>query len=55
MARAYSDLHALPGNKFHAAHDVLLHLDQLRKLLRQIRSKCAGRLVAEGVAWKDLN
>lgn len=50
VARAYSDLHALPGDKLHAAHHVLLHLHQLRKLLRKVGSKCTSRLVAEGVA-----
>jgi hypothetical protein len=55
MARAYSNLHALPGNKLHAAHDVLLHLHQLGELLRQIRSKSAGGLVTEGMAWKVLD
>ena len=47
---AYSNLHALPGDKLHAAHHVLLHLHQLRKLLRKIRSERASGLVAKGVA-----
>jgi hypothetical protein len=29
FTEAYSDLHALPRHKFHAAHHVLLHLDEL--------------------------
>jgi hypothetical protein len=49
--QAYGDFHALPGHQLHAAHDVLLHLDQLRQLLGEVRSECAGRLVTEGVAW----
>tara|TARA_R110002003_G_scaffold1184_11_gene22650 strand:- start:111 stop:443 length:333 start_codon:yes stop_codon:yes gene_type:complete len=29
MLQAYSNLHAFPGHKLHAAHHVLLHLDEL--------------------------
>lgn len=29
LVQTYGNLHALPGNQLHAAHDVLLHLDKL--------------------------
>jgi hypothetical protein len=29
VVQTYCDLHALPRNQLHAAHDVLLHLDKL--------------------------
>jgi hypothetical protein len=48
--KTYSNLHALPGNELHAAHDVLLHLDELRQLLGEVGPECARRLVAERVA-----
>ena len=50
VALAYSNFHTFPANEFHAAHDVLLHLDQLRKLLRKLGAKGTRRLVAERVA-----
>jgi hypothetical protein len=30
---SYRNLHPLSANQFHAAHDILLHFDQLRELL----------------------
>jgi hypothetical protein len=39
---AYSNLHALTANEFHGAHDVLLHLHELRELLRKIRTESTG-------------
>lgn len=47
----YSDIHALPGNELHAAHDVLLHLDQLRQLPGKIGTKGTGGILTEGMAY----
>jgi hypothetical protein len=51
----YSNLHALATDKLHGAHDVLLHLYELRELLREIRAEGA-RVdgLAEVVAWERL-
>ena len=49
-----SDLHALTANKLHRAHNVLLHLDQLRQLLGEVRAECAGSRPAEVVPWRML-
>jgi hypothetical protein len=38
----YRDFHSFSANQFHGAHDILLHLHQLRKLLREIWAECAG-------------
>ncbi len=46
----YSDLHALTANKFHAAHNVLLHLHELGELLCEIWAELAGSLLAESMA-----
>jgi len=43
----YSDLHALPGDELHAAHDVLLHFDQLRQLPCEVRAKGTGGILTE--------
>lgn len=45
----YSDFHALFSHRFETAHDVLLHLHQLRQLLSQIRAESAGRLPPESM------
>lgn len=37
----YCNLHALSANKLHRAHYVLLHLHELRQLLREIRTERA--------------
>jgi len=50
---AYSGLHALTANKFHAAHDVLLHLDELGELLGQIGTPCTGSGLPEVVTWTE--
>jgi hypothetical protein len=50
QSQTYSNLHALPGNELHAAHDILLHLDELGQLLGEVGSECARRLVAERVS-----
>jgi hypothetical protein len=39
---AYSNLHALTANELHRAHDVLLHLHELRELLRKIGTESTG-------------
>ena len=43
----YSDLHALPGDELHAAHDVLLHLDELRQLSREVGAEGTGGIFTE--------
>lgn len=48
----YGDIHALLGNSLETAHDVLLHLDELRKLLGQIGTESATGVATEGMAWK---
>jgi hypothetical protein len=45
----YSDFHALPSDELHAAHGVLLHLDELRQLLGEIGSEGTGGVLAEGM------
>jgi hypothetical protein len=47
---AYSDFHALATNKLHAAHNILLHLHELRELLRKLRAELAGSLAADSMA-----
>jgi hypothetical protein len=37
----YRDFHPFSPDQFHGAHDILLHLHQLRKLLREIWAECA--------------
>ena len=49
LRMTYSDFHSLTSNEFHAAHDVLLHLDQLRQLLRQIWPEGSGSLSSENM------
>lgn len=46
----YSDIHALLGDSLEAAHDVLLHLDELGELLGQIRAKGTTGVAAESMA-----
>lgn len=38
-SQTYSDIHTLSRYQFQAAHDILLHFDQLRQLPREIGSK----------------
>jgi hypothetical protein len=45
----YSNLHSLPAHEFHASHDILLHLHELRKLLCKVGAECAGGRPAECV------
>ena len=47
---SHRHLHALAADELHAAHDVLLHLDQLRQLAGQLGAELTGGLPAEGVA-----
>jgi hypothetical protein len=47
----YSNFHALAANKFHASHNVLLHLHELGELLCKIWAELAGGLFAEGMAY----
>lgn len=47
----YSNLHALPSDKLHAAHDVLLHLDQLRQLPSQVGAKGTGGILTESMTY----
>jgi hypothetical protein len=51
----YSNLHTLATDKLHGAHDVLLHLHELRELLCEIGTEGA-RVdgLAEVVAWGRL-
>lgn len=45
----YSDFHALPGDELHAAHGVLLHLDELRQLLGELGSEGTGGILTESM------
>ena len=47
---SYSCFHALTTNELHAAHDVLLHLDELRKLLGQVWAEGTGSRTTDAVA-----
>jgi hypothetical protein len=47
----YSNFHALTADKFHASHNVLLHLHKLGKLLCEIRTELAGSLTTESMTW----
>lgn len=50
----YSNLHTLTANKLHGAHDVLLHLHELRELLCKVRAERARvHRLAELVAWSS--
>ena len=49
LREAYSNFHALTANQFHAAHDVLLHLDELGELLCEIWAEGAGGSLAESM------
>jgi hypothetical protein len=51
---AYSDFHTLTADKFHAAHDVLLHLDELGELLCEVGAEGAGGSLAESMACDKL-
>lgn len=51
--KTYSDIHALLGNGLEAAHNILLHLDELGKLLGQVRAEGATGIAAKGVACVD--
>ena len=48
---AYSDIHALLSDGLQAAHDVLLHLDELRQLLSQVGAEGASGIATESMAW----
>ena len=37
-ANSYCDLHALSADELHASHDILLHLNEHRKLLAKLRA-----------------
>lgn len=50
-AGTYSNLHALLSNRFQAAHDVLLHLYELRELLGEVRPEGAGSVPSESMAY----
>ena len=49
----YSDFHALAGDQLHTAHDVLLHLDQLRQLTGEIRPESTSGIFTEGMAYRE--
>ena len=51
---SYGDFHALPGDKLHAAHNVLLHLDELRQFLGEVGAEGAGGVLPEGMSWLEL-
>ena len=55
VSATYSNFHALLGNSLHAAHDVLLHLHQLREFLGQIRPEGTARIATEGMACAELS
>lgn len=48
--KTYSNFHALASNKFHAAHDILLHLYELRKLLCEVWTKLACGISTESMS-----
>ena len=54
MNSTYCDLHSLSADELHGAHDVLLHLHQLRQLLGEIGSEGASGISAERVACRLL-
>jgi len=47
---AYSSLHTLTAGKLHCAHNVLLHLDELSKLLGQVGAESTSSRTTESVA-----
>lgn len=49
--RPYRHLHPLSAHQFHATHDVLFHLHELRQLLGEIRAEGTGGLPAEGMPY----
>ncbi len=53
MLNTYSDLHALSCDQLHTAHDVLLHLDQLRQLAGEVRAEGTGGIFTECMACND--
>lgn len=48
---AYRHFHALSANQLHAAHDIFLHLDELRQLLSQIGPESTCSSLAEGMTY----
>lgn len=50
QVRTYSNVHALLGDSLETAHDVLLHLDELRKFFGQVGAEGATGVAAEGMA-----
>lgn len=48
----YRNFHALAANKFHASHNVLLHLHELGELPGKVRAELTRGLATEGVAWR---
>lgn len=55
QVRTYCDLHSFSTDKLHRAHDVLLHLDQLRQLLGKIGAESASGISAEAVAYVNVS
>jgi hypothetical protein len=47
----YGDLHSLPADQLHAAHDVFLHLHKLGELLRKVWAKGAGSSFSERMSY----
>lgn len=45
----YSNFHPFLGDLLQTAHDVLLHLNELRQLLREVGPESAGRVLAKGM------
>lgn len=48
----YGDIHALLSDSLEAAHDILLHLHELRELLGQVRAEGATGIATKGVSWE---
>lgn len=46
----YGSFHPLSCNQLHTAHDVLLHLDQLREFPGQVGTESPGGVLTEGMA-----
>lgn len=55
MNSTYGSLHPLSCDQLHTAHDVLLHLDQLRELPGQVGTESTGGVLTEGMACSSLS
>jgi len=49
--QAYGNFHSLTSHKLHGAHDILLHLHQLRELLCEVWAEGTGGGFTECMAY----